>query len=82
MVESPCIKLCTLDDTGTYCTGCFRTKLEIGTWTWMTDEEQAMTVALAETRKLANKLEQAHETSRSKIKARRTEPCNGHDSQG
>ena len=82
MIDSPCIKLCTLDPTGTYCTGCYRTKTEVGTWSWMTDEEQAMTVALAETRKLAAKLDAQHDKQKPKSSARRVKPCSGHDLQG
>lgn len=31
-VESPCIRRCTLDPTGNLCTGCGRTRAEIGAW--------------------------------------------------
>lgn len=31
-IESPCIKICTLDETGQWCTGCFRTLDEIAMW--------------------------------------------------
>jgi predicted Fe-S protein YdhL (DUF1289 family) len=79
---SPCIKECKLDSQGIYCTGCFRTVHEIAAWRWMTDEEKAMATALAETRKLAYKLDMSHDNKKPKRKARRVEPCNGHDSQG
>lgn len=32
MIESPCILVCSIDDTTGYCFGCGRTKDEIGAW--------------------------------------------------
>lgn len=79
-VLSPCLKICTLDPTKSYCTGCFRILYEIQTWPWMNDKEKAMTVALCELRKVAYELDEKYE--KPKRKARRTKPCSGHDSQG
>ena len=31
-VASPCIGICKLDAGGSYCTGCLRTRAEIGRW--------------------------------------------------
>jgi len=31
-VEDPCRKVCGLNETNTYCLGCFRTPREIGCW--------------------------------------------------
>ena len=37
--ESPCIKLCTIDENG-MCIGCFRTLNEIGNWLRYTDKQK------------------------------------------
>jgi predicted Fe-S protein YdhL (DUF1289 family) len=39
-IESPCIKQCTLDASGAYCTGCGRTRHEIALWSSMTHAER------------------------------------------
>ena len=39
-VESPCIKLCTLDPSGEVCLGCFRTLDEIGHWPQLSNAER------------------------------------------
>jgi len=38
-VESPCITICKLDNTG-ICVGCGRTKEQIATWSRMTDYQR------------------------------------------
>lgn len=40
-VESPCIKVCTLDAAGQFCSGCFRSLDEIGLWTQLSNAERA-----------------------------------------
>jgi predicted Fe-S protein YdhL (DUF1289 family) len=40
VIESPCIKVCTLDSTGELCLGCFRTLVEIGGWAGYSDPER------------------------------------------
>ena len=40
MIESPCIRVCTLDATGELCLGCFRTLGEIGAWASLSDAER------------------------------------------
>lgn len=37
---SPCISVCAIDESGTYCIGCMRTKKEIGGWMSFTLEER------------------------------------------
>jgi len=37
-IESPCILVCSIDDTTGYCFGCGRTRDEIGTWLTMTPQ--------------------------------------------
>lgn len=79
---SPCVRICKVDESGTYCVACFRTLKEISTWQWMTEEEQALTIATTELRRTAYKLDKKNEQSKAKSKARRVEPCAGHDTQG
>ncbi len=46
-VASPCISVCTLDASQTYCTGCLRTLGEIARWGTMGDgERRALVEAL------------------------------------
>jgi len=44
-VESPCIKVCTLDAAGRLCLGCFRTLEEIGRWAGVSDAERTRILA-------------------------------------
>ena len=39
-IESPCVNVCALDVTRTYCVGCFRTRDEIARWRDAPDEEK------------------------------------------
>jgi predicted Fe-S protein YdhL (DUF1289 family) len=48
-VPSPCISICVLDTSQSYCTGCGRTLREIAAWTDMSaDEKRAVVASLAE----------------------------------
>jgi len=48
-VPSPCISICVLDASQSYCTGCGRTLREIAAWTDMSaDEKRAVVASLAE----------------------------------
>lgn len=40
MIESPCVKICTLDARSGMCLGCGRTVDEIGRWTAMSAAER------------------------------------------
>lgn len=52
-VASPCIGICTLDASGTYCTGCLRTLHEVATWSTMrSDDKRAVLAALPARRAL------------------------------
>lgn len=42
MTESPCIKICQLDDDAV-CLGCYRSASEIGDW-WQADEHQQQAI--------------------------------------
>jgi len=39
-IESPCIGVCAIDETGSYCQGCMRTLSEIANWTQYTSSER------------------------------------------
>ena len=45
MIESPCIKICTLDARSGLCLGCGRTIDEIARWTAMSEAERARIMA-------------------------------------
>jgi uncharacterized protein len=53
-VESPCIRVCTLDESGGTCLGCFRTLDEIGLWAQLTDNARRLVVQQAAFRKRAH----------------------------
>jgi predicted Fe-S protein YdhL (DUF1289 family) len=40
-IESPCVKICVIDQTDRLCTGCLRSLDEIARWSTMTPEERA-----------------------------------------
>ena len=50
-VESPCIRICTLDDDDV-CLGCYRDITEICAWTSAGDNERLTIVEAAEARRL------------------------------
>ncbi|WP_420854535.1 DUF1289 domain-containing protein [Sneathiella marina] len=39
-LPSPCTGVCTMDMDNKYCKGCFRTRLEIGGWATLSNEEK------------------------------------------
>jgi predicted Fe-S protein YdhL (DUF1289 family) len=45
MIESPCIKVCTLDARSGHCLGCGRSVEEIARWSAMGDAERARVIA-------------------------------------
>lgn len=45
MIESPCVKICTLDARSGLCLGCGRTVGEIAQWTMMSAEERRRVMA-------------------------------------
>ena len=45
MIESPCIKICTLDARSGLCLGCGRSIDEIARWTTMSAAERALVMA-------------------------------------
>jgi len=53
-IESPCIRICTLDATGELCLGCFRTLDEIVAWTGLSEAERARVLARLPERRSAH----------------------------
>ena len=45
MIETPCVKICTLDARAAQCLGCGRSIDEIATWGRMSDAERARVMA-------------------------------------
>ena len=45
MIETPCVKICTLDARGGLCLGCGRTVDEIARWSAMSAAERARVMA-------------------------------------
>lgn len=41
-MQSPCVKICVIDEPSRQCLGCGRTLREIGGWSQMTDFERQM----------------------------------------
>jgi len=50
-VSSPCIDICKLDETGEFCTGCFRTRSEIANWLRFSEKERFSIMTALEKRK-------------------------------
>ena len=53
MIESPCVKICTLDARSGLCLGCGRTIDEIARWFAMSDAERARVMAELSNRRAA-----------------------------
>jgi predicted Fe-S protein YdhL (DUF1289 family) len=52
LVESPCIRLCTLDDDD-ICVGCYRSMAEICAWSSAANDERQQILAATELRRKA-----------------------------
>ena len=50
LVESPCIRVCTLDDDDV-CLGCFRDIAEICAWSGASDDERRLILEVSEVRR-------------------------------
>jgi hypothetical protein len=59
MIESPCIKICTLDARSGLCLGCGRTVDEIARWTAMSVAERSRVMAELSARLAASQTERA-----------------------
>ncbi len=53
-IESPCVGVCTLDDSTGFCLGCYRTGDEIRNWWDKTNAEKKEILALVEARTAAS----------------------------
>jgi uncharacterized protein len=62
MVESPCVKICTLDARSGLCLGCGRTTDEIARWTAMNAAERARVMSRLAGRLAARRAETASVT--------------------
>ncbi len=51
-VKSPCVGVCQLDVSQSFCTGCFRTRAHIGVWSTASDKEK--TKIILDAQKLAD----------------------------
>ena len=52
MTESPCTKVCVMDEDDRYCMGCKRTLGEIARWSEMDDAERDLVLTQLERRRL------------------------------
>lgn len=59
MVESPCIKICYMDEAQNLCVGCYRTLDEIARWGMASDAEKKEILKEIEVRKEIMKLPDA-----------------------
>ena len=50
-VASPCIKVCTFDESGEYCVGCLRTATEMRDWYTMSDADKNLVLERIECNK-------------------------------
>ncbi len=53
-IVSPCIGVCTMNDTTGFCQGCYRTVEEIREWWNMTDQEREKVMGVLDQRLLDN----------------------------
>lgn len=50
-IESPCISICVLDNSGKYCLGCYRTAEEVEKWNSLSEKEQKNLLSLLDVRR-------------------------------
>ncbi len=50
-VQSPCVRLCGIDEATGFCIGCYRTLDEVVAWQQLTQTQQLQVVAQCDTRK-------------------------------
>jgi predicted Fe-S protein YdhL (DUF1289 family) len=44
-IATPCVKVCVIDGESRLCLGCYRTLVEVASWTRLSDEERAEIMA-------------------------------------
>ncbi|MEP3245444.1 MAG: DUF1289 domain-containing protein [Sneathiella sp.] len=54
-LPSPCTGVCTMDMKNEYCVGCFRSRLEIGGWIHMSNDEKLIVIKELRARRKAHK---------------------------
>ena len=52
-VDSPCVRVCVIDQATGYCCGCYRTLDEIAFWTRYTSDERTRILARLDARRAA-----------------------------
>lgn len=70
-IESPCILVCSIDQTTGYCFGCGRTQHEIGAWIDMTPETRRSVMAELPARLETVERKPRRETRRSRMARKR-----------
>lgn len=50
-IPSPCTGVCTMNVKNEYCIGCFRTRLEIGGWMHLSDDDKISVIKKARKRR-------------------------------
>ena len=63
-LPSPCISICQIDPVGGHCTGCYRTRQEIASWSRMDTTEQQQLINTLQDRR-------AEATGRARRRPRR-----------
>ncbi|WP_415235990.1 DUF1289 domain-containing protein [Sneathiella sp.] len=53
-IPSPCTGVCSMDMSNEYCVGCFRTRLEIGGWIHLSNEEKLAIIKTLRARRKAH----------------------------
>lgn len=66
-IESPCILVCSIDQTTGYCFGCGRTREEIGAWMSMSPEARRATMTLLPARLATMERRPRRETRRARM---------------
>lgn len=66
-IESPCILVCSIDETTGYCFGCGRTRAEIGAWLTMTPQARRAVMAELPARLATVERRPRRETRRARL---------------
>ena len=54
-IDSPCVKICIINENNGLCAGCFRTREEIATWSRMTADDRKNIIDVLDERQKQNK---------------------------
>lgn len=72
-MDSPCILVCSIDDTTGLCFGCGRTRGEIASWMSYTDEERRVLMDILPARLETIERKPRRETRRKRLERERSE---------